>query len=188
MCCSCDTPKNVHFYLYVCASHEISCQCLDNIAVRCSLFFHNTVIQVYSQQSADFSNVFYSFSFWLPYKITKIVLLNLWRNGLEARCESDFTVRFQSPRQFDLSILKNNLFNFLLLLENLKFSFKNCLDYVLYHFINQTFNDRKNSANIKMRLIKFPLIIRFFQDKHIRNGKTTQNEDERSLGASVVMR
>lgn len=159
---------------------------MDNIAVRCSLFFHNTVIQVYRQQSADFSNVFYSFSFWLPYKITKIALLNLWSNRLEARCESDFTVRFQSPRQFDLSSLKKNLFNFLLLLEILKFSFKNCLDYILYHFIDQTFNDRTTART--MRLIKFPLIIRFFQDKHICNGKTTQNEDERSLGASVVMR
>ena len=94
-------------------------------------------MQVYRQQSADFPDIFYSFSFWLPHKITKIVLLNLWRNGLEARCESDFTVRFQNPRQFDLSSLKKNLFNFLLLLENLKFSLKNCLDYILYHFIDQ---------------------------------------------------
>lgn len=40
----------------------------------------------------------------------------------------------------------------------------------------------------QFRLIKSPLMIRFFQDKHIRNGKATQNEDERSLGAGVVMR
>ena len=120
-------------------------------------------------------------------------ILSKLRRYSERAAKSTSQYAFEVPSSSIFSTLKKRKIyhNFSLAPKN----FKLCVQElpgtlsVLFYANEMFFNVRTALHTARtVRLIKLPLIIRFFQDKHIRNGKAAQNEDERSLGASVVMR